>query len=431
MDKLGILFYITFLLIINFSQVNGGKNSNLFDTFSSVYFFYSQIDEKPDNTFTSIQNKPGRFVPLSGNLEQMKKFFNSLKTSKNNVIRIAHYGDSLIQGDLISAHLRDRFQSVFGGTGAGFLSIISNDIKMRYTTKHTFSEDWEYVSIVTRNAARLPLGISGSVAIPNLNSWVKYEAQDYLPSTTSFNKIKIYYSHAESISLLEYIIDEKIKRRVFLETGSNLNTLEIDSEGSSRSIEIKFISGKSPYIYGVSLESGNGVYLDNFSMPGNTGSSLLEIPENVLKEFNKVNEYNLIILTYGANVSSPYSGIFQVYENKMVTVIEQFKKIFRNASFLLVGVGDKTIKRGNQFITNPDVDKLLNTQMKIVEKTEIAFWNLWNAMGGQNSMAEWVNAAPPMALQDYSHFTPIGAERVANLVYDAILDLYNRFENRR
>jgi lysophospholipase L1-like esterase len=417
--------------MINVNQVFGKTNSFLNEKSLRSQREFASTVVKPDNTFIPIQNKPGRFVPLDGNIEQMKKFFSVLKNSKNKVIRIAHYGDSLIQGDLISAHLRDRFQSVFGGVGAGFLSIVSNDIKMRYTTKHSFSDDWEYVSIVTRNVARLPLGIAGTVAIPKLNSWVKYEAQDYLSSTSSFSKIKIYYSHAENLSLLEYIIDEKIKRRVFLETGSNLHSLEIDTEGFSQSIEIKFISGHAPYIYGVSLESGNGVYLDNFAMPGNTGSSLLEIPEGILQDFNKINEYSLIILTYGANVSSPYSGIFQVYENKMVTVIQQFKKIFRNASFLLIGVGDKTVKRGNQFVTNPDVEKLLNTQRIIVEKTDIAFWNLWDAMGGQNSMTEWVNAAPPMALQDYSHFTPAGAERVANLLYDAILDLYNRFENSR
>ena len=170
------------------------------------------------------------------------------------------------------------------------------------------------------------------------------------------------------------------------------------------------------------MESGNGIYLDNFPMPGNTGASLLDIPLENLKAFNKLSDYSLIILSYGNNVSSPNRGIFTVYENKMYNVIDHLRKAFPNTSILMFSVNDKTIKQGGRFVTNPDVPLLLETQKRIVSKTNVAFWNLWEAMGGLNSMNEWVNAAPPMALKDYSHFTQGGGERVAQLFVDALLD---------
>lgn len=368
----------------------------------------------------------GKFIPLSGNVEQMGQFFTALKNSKNKVIKIAHYGDSLIQGDIVSEYLREKLQETFGGKGAGFLSIVSNDIKMRQTTKHTYSDNWKYAAIITRNPDRLPFGISGSVAVPEINSWVKYESTDYLSSTSSFTKVKIYYSNAGDDSTIEYRMNNN-RKTISLQPGIDVQQTVIDLSQPSKSIELKFISGQAPYFYGVSLESGNGVYLDNFPMPGNTGVSLLDIPTKIFQDFNKLIDYNLIILTYGANVSSPNRGIFNLYENKMITVIEELKRNYPGASILLVGVGDKTMKRGNRFITNPDVTFLLETQKRIVEKTKIAFWNLWEAMGGENSMDQWVNSAPPLALKDYSHFTQLGGQRISQLLFESIMFHYRKW----
>jgi len=166
--------------------------------------------------------------------------------------------------------------------------------------------------------------------------------------------------------------------------------------------------------------------IDNFPLRGNSGVSLLDISPNTLKQFNKYLDYDLIIFNYGANVYFPNPAGFVLYENKMAEVIDQFKKVFPHAGILLVSAGDKTIKRGSSFITNPDVQLLLESQKKIVDRTSIAFWNMWEAMGGLNSMNKWVNAAPPFALRDYAHFTNEGGERIANLLLEALLDAMNK-----
>lgn len=375
-------------------------------------------------TFSSNQSI-GKFTSLSGNVSQMKAFYEALNNLKNKPVRIAHYGDSLILGDIMTDYIREKLQQRFGGQGVGMLNIISDDNRMRTTTTHTYSEDWEYYSFLTRNPNQLPLGISGALTIPKVGSWVKYETSSTYKSSSSFNVIKVYYSNADNNSTIQYSIDDAGMKKQTLEPGNGLQELTIKTKGNSKKFYLQFLTGKSPLFYGVSLEStGTGVYVDNFPMRGNSGASLADIPQELLEQFNEKLHYDLIILSYGANVSSPNKGIYTVYENKMVNVIKKYQKAFPSTSILLVSSSDRTQKVGSRFVTSPDVLILLEAQKRIAAKTGITFWNMSEMMGGQDSMNDWVNAAPPLAHKDYAHFTPLGGAKVAGFLFDALMDAY-------
>lgn len=380
-----------------------------------------------DNVFSPYYQSLGKFTPLTGSISQMKYFFESLTNIRNNSVRVAHYGDSSILGDIITDNLREKFQSKFGGQGVGMLNIISDDNRLRATTIHTFSNDWEYVSFLTRNPNQLPLGITGAIAIPKVGSWVKYESNPIYKSCSQFNVIRVYYSNADKNSTIQYAIDNGKLIRHVLDTGKDLKELTIKTTGNARKFYMEFLTGANPTFYGVSLETeGKGVYVDNFPMRGNSGSSLSDIPEVLLTEFNKKLHYDLIILSYGANVSTP-NKVFTVYENKMINVIKKYQQAFPNTSILLVSSSDRTQKVGNRFVTNPEVLLLLEAQKRIAEKTGITFWNLAEMMGGQDSMDDWVNASPPLALKDYAHFTQLGGARVAGFLFDAIVDAFAKY----
>ncbi len=379
------------------------------------------------NQYSIQNNNLGKYVPITGNTAQLKYFFDVLKETGKKRVRVGYYGDSIILGDVISEYVRQYLQEKFGGNGIGFVPIIAQDIKMRQSVYHDFSNDWNSVSIVTRNPQRLPYGISGNVAIPAPDSWVKYQTTNYLRSTRSFESARIFYNNADESSTIECTLNGSSQSIINFKNGSSINQSAINSRVPITSLLMKFISGKKPYIYGVSLESNTGLYVDNFSMPGNSGVSLLDLDDNMLRSFDKLMNYKLLIFNYGANVTSPNKGIYTVYESKMVEVINKYKRLFPDCSIILISVEDKTMKIGSRFVTNPDVPIILEAQKRIAEKTNIAFWNLWEAMGGENSMYKWVTAAPPMALRDYAHFTPEGGERIASLFVKALLDQYSQF----
>jgi lysophospholipase L1-like esterase len=359
-----------------------------------------------------------RTVPISGNVSQMKHFSDAVKNAKIKNVRIAHYGDSAIEGDLISADLREELQSLFGGKGAGYLSITSQDISFRTTTKHSFSNDWKTAAIATSNPDRLLLGIDGSVSIPkSASSWVKYEATGR-HNVTSFNQVRIFYSNAKKSSI-KYSINNGAEQSAELTPGSDVKQLILKTP-NAKSIKITAGMAEQAHFYGVSLDSGEGIHVDNMPLRGNSGVDLRNITPGVMKEFNRHLQYNLIILNFGLNLIGEVNEKW--YEREMSKVVEQFKTAFPQSSILIVGVGDKSTKKGSRFVTDPGVLKLIEAQENIAKKTGVAFWNLFEAMGGENSMNEWVNANPPLAFKDHTHINDHGAKMVAQLLSKAIID---------
>jgi hypothetical protein len=360
---------------------------------------------------------------LSGNIEQLNNFFNALKKADKQQVRVAHYGDSTLEGDLISSDLRDLFQKKFGGTGVGIVPITSHDTRFRETTDLSFSDDWETASVYTRNKQRLPVGISGHVFVNGNGSWVEMKTNNRYKTVRKFNTVKLFYSHAKTGAKVKYSINGKPTVTKTLKKGNDLHVLEINCP-NSKSVKFIFPGAKSAYYYGVSLESNTGVYIDNFALRGNSGVDLKKISSESLSAFYKKLNYKLVILEFGLNILSGRKTNFSRYERDMVKVIKKMKTAMPNASFILVSVHDKCIKKGSKFITDPAVPKLVQAQKNIAKKTKIAFWNLYEAMGGKNSMVKWVNSNPPKAFKDYTHFNDIGAKQEAKLIFNDLMEKY-------
>lgn len=363
----------------------------------------------------------GKDVPISGNVDNMKYFFNALKDSKTRKVRIADYGDSGHEGDLISGDLREMLQKQYGGNGVGFLSITSQDVTFRTSTKHSFSNDWKTLSVLVGKDSKIPFGLNGFVSVPEkVGSWVKYEASQQYSQSTNFRYVKLYYSNAKE-SLIKYSFDNQQEKTIKLSSATGVQEIVLDPLKNATSIKITTTQANQAHFYGVSLEGNNGVYVDNFAWRGNTGISFRDVPADILKDYKKYFDYKLIIFAFGANMLSAGNVNFPWYESQMTKVIDDLKLIFPETSFLMVGLGDKSIKRGSNFVTHPSVARMIDTQKKIAEKTKIAFWNKFEAMGGENSMVDWVNSKPALASVDYGHLTHDGSRRISELIGRALI----------
>lgn len=362
---------------------------------------------------------------ISGNVGQLKYFVDAVKRAKNQKVRIAHYGDSAIEGDLVTADLRKNLQTKFGGKGAGFVAITSQDTKFRTTTKQSFSSNWTAAALYSNNRKKLPLGIAGSVAVPKGKSWVEYEGKPHYRNTKNFSTVRLFYSDAKRSSI-NYSFDGGSSKTAKLKSGAKVSELILTSGKTVRKIKITTSEKEQANFFGVSLENGNGLYVDNLPLRGNSGVDLIQLDDQILKEFGKLLNYKLIIFEFGLNALGTGKGNYNWYEREMIKVINKFKKAFPKTSFLLVSSHDKSKKKGSKFETDPEVLKLVKAQKNIVKETKIAFWNMFEAMGGKNSMPKWVNANPPLAFKDYTHFNGQGGKKIADMLADAIVDIYNK-----
>ncbi|NJL12693.1 MAG: hypothetical protein HC913_06670 [Microscillaceae bacterium] len=97
-------------------------------------------------------------------------------------------------------------------------------------------------------------------------------------------------------------------------------------------------------------------------------------------------------------------------------------------SVLVVGVSDMSYNTGNGYASYPNIEKIRNAQRKAAFRAGCAFWDLYEAMGGANSMPSWVFAKPvALASRDFTHFTAPGAQLVSEMLYNAILTEYDEY----
>jgi hypothetical protein len=360
----------------------------------------------------------------------LKSFLNALvKTKKKGKpLRVAFYGDSFIEGDVFCGSFRDTLQSVFGGRGVGFVPITSEVAGFRNTIKHSF-KNWKTSSLVARKDSLVELGPAGFCFVPLEGNWVEYRPskQRFL---RDFSIVKLYYTNYGSAAV-QYIVNDidSLQYAERLKTSKALQEWTYQSNKMS-SIKFEFYPYDSLQLYGASFEDKEGIYVDNFSMRGNSGMNLVSIQEKMYKNFNRYRDYKLIILQFGLNIAIENSLDYSAYTERMVKVVNKMKETFPKCSFLLISVSDRSSNSSGEFKTMNGIPALRNAQRTVAQKTGIAFWDMYEAMGGENSMVKFAEARPALAAKDYTHLTFKGGKKISGALVKSLLYEMEKYEDR-
>ena len=370
-----------------------------------------------------------RFAPTLADVPGLEHFLAALRRTRasGQKTRIAYFGDSMIEGDLLTGDLRNLLQTEFGGSGVGFVPMNAVTADFRETVHATFSPDWyEYNLLSDQWPADRPLGVSGhaflpshvsnadSTGIPADTSWVQFRAGQRFVATRRFATARLFYGPGGPRDRVLATTDGHRTTHALGGAGT-LNELLLRPAPAARQLRLAFVTHGPRVVYGVSLESPGGVLLDNFSFRSNSGTLLLRIPAEQLAAFGRAFDYRLVVLHYGVNVARDHT--YGAYEQAMTRVVERMQHAFPRASILVVGMSDKSTRRDGAFVTDPQVPLLLAAQQRVARRTHAAFWNLFAAMGGENSMTRWVEQSPPLAHKDYTHINALGGRHLAQLLY--------------
>ena len=136
----------------------------------------------------------------------------------------------------------------------------------------------------------------------------------------------------------------------------------------------------------------------------------------------------LIILQYGGN-SVPYLKTdknIESFKNTLKKQIELFKTLEPSACILFIGPADMATRQNGKMQTYPQMEKVVSAIREAANESGVAFWDMYSAMGGRNSIVNWVKARPQLAGSDHIHFTPKGAKEISNILFDTF-QLYYKF----
>ncbi|MDG4945780.1 hypothetical protein NMK71_05080 [Weeksellaceae bacterium KMM 9713] len=341
-----------------------------------------------------------------------------LKNTKKGKIRIAYLGDSMIEGDLLTMTLRELLQDEFGGEGVGFVPIYSNIAGFR-TTVTANSSGWKDDHFMNKSSKGFY--ISGHVFTGN--------------GKASFNDRTI---KNNQIPIEKSIIYGKVDNGKLNHNGTEktldgteaVNKTVLANDTSTR-LSISSKTAEMP-LFGVSFESEDGIFIDNFSFRGSTGFELGKVNSQILNTIQSVNNYDLIVLQYGVNLLfRPKDTNYDYYQTGMQPVIEKLKKSFEGADFLLVSSADRAFRYNGEFKTAIGLPNLIKLQATMAKENEMAFYNQFASMGGENSIVDWASQKPSLANKDHVHPNHRGTRILANNLFNAILDDYKKFDNNK
>ncbi len=364
----------------------------------------------------------------SENKKALENFVQALKEVNQRPVRIAFFGDSFIEGDILTASLRDTLQLIYGGRGVGYVPITSEVARFRTTIQHGFA-NWKTYSFVGKKSSYSPLGTPGYCFVPLEDNEVEFKPGKR-KMNSQFNTMRLFYKSTLPDSL-HYTINDTLHRAVTLDTSRSLKQVTLRIK-DAKSVKLNFRPYDSLKTYGVSFEEDKGIYVDNLSMRGNSGMGLSQVSNEMHRQFNRYQDYRLIILQYGLNVASEEDTTHYVwYTQKMVRVVNALKESFPGSSILIVSVSDRSSNQEGQFATMATIPDMVEAQRDIARKCKVAFWDLYAAMGGQNSMLKFVEATPPLAAKDYTHLTFPGGRKLARLLTETLLHERKRYEPKK
>jgi hypothetical protein len=307
----------------------------------------------------------------------------------------------------------------------GYVPITSEVAQYRTTIQHTFS-NWKTYSIVGLKNAYSPPGTPGFCFVPLEGNAVEYKPGKKR-SSKQFNTVRLFYQNSLPTPV-HYVLNDTTEFETDLHPSDTLQQLTLPQRNIG-TVKFQFMPNDSVKLYGASFESGTGVFVDNFSMRGNSGMGLSQVSARFHREFNRFRDYKLILLQYGLNVVSETDSLgYHWYVDRMVRVVNALKENFPESSIVLLSVSDRSSNQDGKFATMPNIVLMRDAQREIAMQSHVAFWDLYTAMGGQNSMLKFVSATPPMAAKDYTHLTYWGGKKLAKKLADALLYERIRYE---
>ena len=359
------------------------------------------------------------FYSGSGN-SPMSELYEKLLAGKSSV-RVAFMGDSFVEGDILTADLRELMQDSFHGLGVGYAPVASPFTGFRQTIK-TQSKGWTPYNIMQLKNVPSPYSddffISGWVAQASEGASTRWEMTERRRHLQECRRVRLLF-----ISRQESVVSIKLndgEERTFSFDADNVVRQIVIEEPSIRSLEMKVLKGAAGFTgIGAEFDDTQGISIDNFSIRSNNGQAMFRSSPSVNAQINNMRPYDLVILQYGLNIMQAERTNYSLYAEQVEKMIGYVRSCFPGAAVLVMGVSDRSQKDESGIAPMRSAVNLTEWQRTAAEKCGAAFWNTYEAMQRKGGMTEFVNKN--WAGKDYTHINYAGGREIARELYYAFL----------
>ncbi len=348
----------------------------------------------------------------------------------NEIIRVLHFGDSQIEGDRITAYIRESFQDRFGGSGPGLISVLDPQ-HINPSIWLGNNDNWKLNTIYDRNRdktknsygligqyAELPAQTEGIIKISK-SPWAEKHASNY-------QRIRLFIApHADSI-----LIKGKIKKTEVIDdklpSSANLTEINWEFPQVSPSLQLQIKSQSELAVLGCALDSTSGVAVDNLALRGQSSPLLHRTNTDLFKAMGEHLNIGMVMIQFGTNMIPIETKNYGFYQKILAHQFDLIKEYLPEIPVMIIGVADAAHSSNGKVQSYKHLTYLRDAQKELALQYGFAYFDLYEAMGGEGSIITWSKSDPTLALTDYIHFTREGGKRAADYVVKA---LWKQFDN--
>ena len=389
----------------------------------------------PKETTKQQENvQTDEILDSGNNYIYLKNFYDKLydlEKNKDKVVRILHFGDSIIWADIVTSKLKTKFQADFGDGGRGAVPAFYKLERAFLNHGNPTSE-----SYFIREKAK-PWGS------PNHN--IGFLGETFIPSYPGSTSIQVLGNNQNpwvraGMILRPRGLDSPVTININ-HTGGNVTKSESLPSGNceiyeypipkSNKVSFNFEgtpSSSLPFIDTFFLETSYGISYSPVSVMG------LELNDQLISDEDKfecgMNKFkpDLIVLQYGVNESQNLwlSNVrtTEFYKNSTKKVLNRFREKSNNADILIIGPVERIRQDSSgNFITMPEMMKIRDVYKTVAKEHKVAFYDSFLAMGGAGKNKELFQKG--IIQQDRTHLTRAGGDYLADLFY---IDFYNQYQ---
>lgn len=334
------------------------------------------------------------------------------------IVSILHIGDSHLQAGFIVEPVREKLQQEFGNAGRGLiapLKLSKSNEPPDY--KITSGNSWATSRCIQRNSFYQP-GITG-ITIASKDSLCDFEIS-LLREGERFNKVSVLHNQDA-----EYKINSPNDTILYFE---NESVIYLPNLASSLDFSIEKTDEKDIEIQGFSLENGNnGIIYHSMGVNGAHFSDYTD--KTLFLSQSAILHPNLIIISLGTNEA--YNGSFSesIFYHQIDSMIKPLQRNNPEACVLLTTPGEGFRKYKKMQIPNKKIKDIAEIIIQYAKDNKLAYWDLFTISGGENSSRNWKKYN--LIAADGVHFTKEGYKLQGTLLFQALIDGYNRYISDR